>query len=69
MCFVQQSLADIDKGLRDDMGMDDIFDAKPAIMRAFQAAKSSGGKEGNPDYVDRKEFRLLMVYLLQYFEL
>ncbi|MEW5314582.1 MAG: hypothetical protein WDW38_006066 [Sanguina aurantia] len=64
-----QSLAEIDKGLRDDMGMDDIFDAKPAIMRAFQAAKGAGGKEGNPDYVDRREFRLLMVYLLQYFQL
>ncbi|MEW5297241.1 MAG: hypothetical protein WDW36_000465 [Sanguina aurantia] len=63
------SLAEIDKGLRDDMGMDDIFDAKPAIMRAFQAAKGAGGKEGNPDYVDRREFRLLMVYLLQYFQL
>lgn len=62
-------MADIDKGLRDDMHLDDIFDAKPAIMRAFQAAKSSGGKDDNPDYVDRKEFRLLMVYLLQYFQL
>ena len=46
--------------------------AQPAILRAFQAAK-----EANPnstarlsaDYVEKSEFRLLLVYLRRYFEL
>jgi hypothetical protein len=29
------SLAEVDKGLRDVLKMDAIFDCKPAIMRAF----------------------------------
>jgi hypothetical protein len=29
------SLAEIDKGIRDVLACDDLFDAKPAIMRAF----------------------------------
>lgn len=38
-------------------------------MRAFQAAKGAhkGGTKGE-DYVERIEFRLLLVYLRQYFE-
>ena len=33
------SLAEVDKGLRDILHLDEVFDCKPAIMRAFQAAK------------------------------
>ena len=29
------SLAEIDKGIRDTLKSDALFDAKPAIMRAF----------------------------------
>ena len=29
------SLAEIDKGIRDAIQSDQLFDAKPAIMRAF----------------------------------
>ena len=29
------SLAEVDKGLRDVLQLDEIFDCKPAIMRAF----------------------------------
>jgi len=43
---------------------------KPAIMRAFQAAKGSSGRTDgvNGDCVERKEFRLLLLYLHRYFE-
>jgi hypothetical protein len=29
------SLAEVDKGIRDILAIDSIFNAKPAIMRAF----------------------------------
>jgi hypothetical protein len=34
------SLAEVDKGLRDVLKTDDIFDCKPCIIRAFNACKS-----------------------------
>ena len=33
------SLAEIDKGLQDVLKLHQVFDAKPAIMRAFMAVK------------------------------
>ena len=33
------SLAEVDKGVRDVLELDGVFNCKPAIMRAFQAAK------------------------------
>jgi len=66
------SLAEVDKGIRDVLQVDELFDAKPAIMRAFQAAKNvCPAAEGSPgeDYVQRKEFRVLLQYLKHYFEL
>ena len=68
------SLAEVDKGCRDVLGLYDIFDAKPVIMRAFQAAKGandSKNKKGShgPDFIEKCEFRLLFVYLRQYFEI
>ncbi len=65
------SLAEVDKGVRDILGLDSVFDAKPAIMRAFQAAKNAV-KTKSPrgdDYIERPEFRLLLLYLREYFEL
>lgn len=67
------SLAEVDKGCRTVLGLYEIFEAKPVIMRAFQTAKSANDKKNTskrgPDYVERCEFRLLLVYLRQYFEL
>lgn len=66
------SLAEVDKGVRDVLGLgDSVFDAKPAVMRAFQAAKNAA-KTKSPrgdDYIERPEFRLLLLYLREYFEL
>jgi len=65
------SLAETDKAIRDVLKLDGVFDAKPAIMRAFQAAKnrypSKQGKLGD-DYIERKEFKFFLVSLRQYFE-
>ncbi len=59
----------MDKGLRDIARLDVLFDCKPAIMRAFQAAKAvnrgSRARLGG-DFVTRSEFRFLLVYLRRY---
>lgn len=66
------SLAEVDKGLRDILRIDAIFNCKPAIMRAFQAAKKANPDSRarlGADYITRSEFRLLLIYLRRYFEL
>ena len=65
------SLAEVDKGIRDVLKIDEIFDAKPAIMRAFQIAKNRGAsKRGDlgDDYIEILEFRFFLLSLRQYFE-
>ena len=65
------SLAEVEKGIRDVIQIDHIFDAKPAIMRAFQIAKdSTKSKRGatGDDYIEFKEFRYFLLSLRQYFE-
>jgi hypothetical protein len=68
------SLSEVTEGVLGVLSMDELYDSKPAIMRAFQAAKgvdqafkTAGGVGGN--FVERSEFRLLLVYLQSYFEL
>ena len=68
------SLADIDKGCRDVLGLHDtLFTSKKVLMRAYHASKSiassNGSGSSNDDYVERSEFRLLLEYLAQYYEL
>ena len=65
------SLAEVDKAIRDELNQPQLFSSKPVLMRAFQAAKGSGKakSELSDDYVELGEFRLLLVYLRQYFEL
>jgi len=68
------SLDEVDKGVRDLLDCGNMYDAKPAIVRAFQAAKgtrSNGqGKQQNYQYtyLEIGEFRLLLIWLRQYFE-
>ena len=47
------SLAEIDKGIRDVLACDELFNCKPAIMRAYMAAKdhSKSRKRYADDYV------------------
>ena len=64
------SLAEFDKGLRDVLQLPDIFKLKKVSLRAFQAAKTavkSSSKYGD-DYVGWLEFRIILVYIRQYFE-
>ena len=65
------SLAEVQKGVRDVLQSDALFDAKPAIMRAFQAAKNAVDTKTSlgVDFIERAEFRALLVYLQRYFEL
>jgi hypothetical protein len=65
------SLAEIDGGFN-AMGeqFKIIFQAKKAMIRAFQAAKDfspSKNKESD-DYIERSEFRIFLLYLRQYFK-
>jgi hypothetical protein len=57
--------------VRDVLESDALFDAKPAIMRAFQASKGAVKTKSKlgADFVERSEFRLLLMYLARYFEL
>eukprot|EP00934_Nitzschia_sp_Nitz4_P004624 Nitzschia sp. Nitz4//scaffold150_size53981//17328//17882//NITZ4_006674-RA/size53981-processed-gene-0.27-mRNA-1//-1//CDS//3329537062//4614//frame0 len=67
------SLAEIDRGCREVLGLYELFQAKKVIMRAFQASKGvnnvnvTSASDHGPDYVERIEFRLLLLYLKQYF--
>ena len=66
------SLAECDKGVRDVLKLDELFDAKPAIMRAFQISKDlTKSKPGShdADYLTLPEFRPFLEYLKKYFEL
>ena len=65
------SLAEVDKGLHETFGLEGVYNCKPAIIRAFNAAKGlkKGGSGRDDDYVTKVEFRMLLVYLKQYFEL
>eukprot|EP01062_Namystynia_karyoxenos_P074149 TRINITY_DN709_c0_g1_i3.p1 TRINITY_DN709_c0_g1~~TRINITY_DN709_c0_g1_i3.p1 ORF type:complete len:206 (+),score=109.57 TRINITY_DN709_c0_g1_i3:87-704(+) len=65
------SLAEVDKGVRDILKADDLFNCKPAMLRAFNAVKDTAPAHTphSDDYVTRAEFRLLLCALRQYFEL
>merc|ERR1719431_425375 len=65
------SLAECDKAMRDVLAIDNLFDAKPAIMRAFQIAKDSKPSTRvnlGDDYIELKEFKFFLLSLRQYFE-
>ena len=64
------SLAEIDKAMRDDIGLPILFDLKPVLMRAFQAAKSvaPANSKADDDYIQKREYRLFLQYLRQYYE-
>lgn len=64
------SLSEVDKGIRDVLCLDEVFDAKPAIMRAFQIAKActKSKRDKGDDYIEFREFRYFLLSLRQYFE-
>merc|ERR1712110_957364 len=65
------SLAEVEKGIRDVLQSDALFKNRRPIHRAFHLAKKVGtkGKSGKgDDYLERREFRLFLQLLRQYFE-
>lgn len=64
------SLAEIDKGCRDVLQLPELFDTKPVIMRAYQAARAKFASKHTygDDYVSKAEFRYLLIYLREYYE-
>lgn len=64
------SLAEMTKGVRDVLAIDEIFDCRPAINRAFHHARKISKKESEhgDDYVTFSEFRIFLYMLRQYFE-
>jgi len=75
------SLAEIERGAEQNIGLPEIYENKPVMMRAYQAARSvankktpDDAKDGGEDedvgehYIERSEFRLLLVYFRKYLE-
>ena len=64
------SVFELHKGLGDVFENQDVFDCRDIILRAHTAAKNKvkSKKSGGDDYVERSEFRLVLLYLRQYFE-
>ena len=68
------SLAECDKGCREQLHLDDLTsDLPPILIRAHTAAKAVGQRSNNrqneDDYVQKSEFRVFLKYVKQYFEL
>ena len=64
------SLAEVDLGIKSVLRCEALFDVKPVLIRAFNAAKNKSGTDTGPkaDYIEFGEFRILLWYLRQYFE-
>ena len=64
------SLAEFDRGVRDVLNLPNIFSLKKVLIRAYNASKDKikGKSKHSKDYVEWLEFRILLVYLRQYFE-
>jgi len=64
------SLAEVDKGVIDVLGLEEVFDSKKAINEAFHFTKSSspGDSRYGDDYLEFREFRLFLQTLRATFE-
>ena len=64
------SLAEVDRGMKIVLKCETLFNVKPVLIRAFNAAKDVSGTQTGPDadYLVYSEFRTFLVYLRQYFE-
>merc|ERR1712215_73683 len=64
------SLAELTKGVQDVLAVEELFDAIPAINRSFHHCKnvSNNPSEHGPDFIEFREFRLLLQTIRQFFE-
>ena len=60
----------VDKGVRDVLGSDELFDCKDAVNASFHYAKkvSPGEDKHGAEFLEFREFRLFLQTLRQYFE-
>ena len=60
----------MNKGVRDVIAVEDLFDCIPAINKAFHHCKdiSTSPCEQGQDFIEFREFRLLLQTIRQYFE-
>jgi calcium-binding protein 1/2/4/5 len=64
------SLAEVDAAAREILHLDDFTSRLSSILiRAFNQANGQGANRGSADYVEFLEFRLLLCYIYDYFEL
>jgi len=63
-------LAEVDRGIRDVLGLDEVFDAKKAIFEAFRFAKNSspGESKYGDELLEFRELRLFLQTLRATFE-
>ena len=56
--------------MRDVIKIPKLFNTKAVLLRAFNAAKDKvkSSSKNSADYVERSEYRYLLMYLRQYFE-
>jgi hypothetical protein len=68
--FPTSDLRQVDRGMRDVLQCDDLFDCKPAVQRAFHLAKKASNSRDRQasDFIEFREFRLFLHTLRQYFE-
>ena len=59
------SLAEVDRGIKAVINLPALFELKPVIMRAFQAAKNSvkSTSKHDDDFITKAEYPYLLKYL------
>jgi len=64
------SLAEVTRGVRDVINVDELFECRPAINAAFHHCKSISKtqRRKEDDYLEFREFRLFLKTLRQFFE-
>jgi len=64
------SLAEVDRGFLSILKIPEVFDRKPVMMRAFEAAKNKckAKSKYSDDYIEFNEFRIFLIYIRQYLE-
>lgn len=64
------SFSEVTKGIKDVLKLPEIYEKKEVIRKAFDAAKDSvkNTKGVSKDFIEKNEFRYLLVYLRQYLE-
>ena len=64
------SLAEADLGVREILGMGDVYHDTPIMLRAFEVAKGHANVWSTPsDFIERSEFRSFLLHLRQFFAL